>query len=228
MLLGIYLEEGNYGRSQALLEETFNTRARKKDESIRTYFAPRPDRSTASAAPRSLSQLRHQSRRLKLPAEANADLDRVRTLLERLIAQAKEISTEQGRSYDALALQEDVLGIRLSLARNETIRRSGRRSIRRREKRWRRRRFRWRHSVVRRRSTPSPTNSEPFATTTTQPEWSDRHVIRYRTATALRTEPQLVSTGSLSGRETKRVTPLTRRKQRPQRDRNRQGVCNHR
>src|SRR5687768_18479948 len=39
MLLGIYLEDGNYGRSQALLEEAFTNRAVQKDESIRTYFA---------------------------------------------------------------------------------------------------------------------------------------------------------------------------------------------
>ena len=32
MLLGIYLEEGNYGRSQSLLEETFVNRAARKDE----------------------------------------------------------------------------------------------------------------------------------------------------------------------------------------------------
>ena len=32
MLLGIYLEEGNYGRSQSLLEETFQTRPMQKDE----------------------------------------------------------------------------------------------------------------------------------------------------------------------------------------------------
>src|SRR5689334_8417389 len=39
MLLGIYLEDGNYGRSQSLLEEAFQTRSSQKDESIRTYFA---------------------------------------------------------------------------------------------------------------------------------------------------------------------------------------------
>src|SRR5688500_19083274 len=39
MLLGIYLEDGNYGRSQALLEEAFTNRDAQKDESIRTYFA---------------------------------------------------------------------------------------------------------------------------------------------------------------------------------------------
>ena len=39
MLLGIYLEDGNYGRSQSLLEEAFAGRSVQKDESMRTYFA---------------------------------------------------------------------------------------------------------------------------------------------------------------------------------------------
>ena len=130
MLLGIYLEDGNYGRSQALLEEAFASRAAQKDESIRTYFA---------AAGQTINGIRSHLARYRsyginpsdanLPAEANTDLDRVRDLLERLIAQAKEISTEAGRSYDALALQEDVLGIRLSLARNDDDRGRGRQSI---------------------------------------------------------------------------------------------------
>ena len=54
-----------------------------------------------------------------LPAEANTDLERVRGLLERVIAQAQEISKEQGRAYESFALLEDVLGIRLSLAKND-------------------------------------------------------------------------------------------------------------
>ena len=120
MLLGIYLEDGNYGRSQALLEEAFANRAAQKDESIRTYFA---------AAGQTLNGIRTRLARFRsyglnpsdttLPPEANADLDRVRILLERIIAQAREIATEAGRSYDALALQEDVLGIRFSLARSD-------------------------------------------------------------------------------------------------------------
>ncbi len=39
MLMSIYLEDGNYGRAQALLEETFLARLNQKGESIRTYFA---------------------------------------------------------------------------------------------------------------------------------------------------------------------------------------------
>jgi hypothetical protein len=44
MLIGIYLEDGNYGRSQTLLEEAFASRAVHKDESMRTYFATAPTR----------------------------------------------------------------------------------------------------------------------------------------------------------------------------------------
>src|ERR1051326_5467439 len=120
MLLSVYLEDGNYGRSQSLLEEAFQTRAAQKDESIRTYFA---------AAGQTVNGIRSHIARYRsfglnpgdgdLPPEAKTDLDRVRSLLERVIAQANEISKEQGRSYDALALLEDVLGLRLSLARND-------------------------------------------------------------------------------------------------------------
>ena len=82
MLLGIYLEEGNYGRSQALLEEAFTTRAAQKDESIRTYFA------TAGQTVNGIRAhlLRYRSYGINpsdsnLPVEANTDLERVRTLL---------------------------------------------------------------------------------------------------------------------------------------------------
>ena len=120
MLLGIYLEEGNYGRSQALLDETFQARAAQKDESIRTYFA---------AAGQTVNGIRSHLARYRsyginpsdadLAGRGNTDLERVRGLLERVIAQAQEISKEQGRAYEAFALLEDVLGIRLSLARND-------------------------------------------------------------------------------------------------------------
>jgi TonB family protein len=119
MLMGIYLEEGNYSRSQALLEEAFQARAAQKDESIRTYFA---------MAGQAINGVRSHLGRYRsygintadagLPGEAVTDLDRVRALLERMVAQAKEIGKEDGRAYDALALQEDVLGLRLSLSRD--------------------------------------------------------------------------------------------------------------
>ena len=224
MLLGIYLEDGNYGRSQALLEEAFANRAAQKDESIRTYYA---------IAGQTLNGIRTHLARYRsyginpsdasIPAEAAADLERVRNLLERVIAQAKEISTEAGRSYDALALQEDVLGIRLTLARNNDDR------------------ARWQTEYLLAREKMAASGVQvqtlgrspaldavtskipnPFANQATAPAGNGQTDAgaaetpaagQTTTPTLVGTttsgpEPQLVTTGSLSGRETKRVTPV--------------------
>jgi TonB family protein len=227
MLLGVYLEDGNYGRSQSLLEEAFQTRGSQKDESIRTYFA---------AAGQTVNGIRSHIARYRsfglnptdadLPREANTDLDRVCSLLERVIAQANEISKEQGRSYDALALLEDVLGLRLSLARTDDDR------------------AKWQTEFLMARermassqtqiaalgrspaldamtsripnpfagpkadapaapqTDPSSASSAPNTTTNVAQPPSTQPATTTPVA-----EPQLISTGSLNGRETKRVTP---------------------
>lgn len=225
MLLGIYLEDGNYGRSQALLEETFHNRAAQKDESIRTYFA---------AAGQTLNGIRTHLARYRsyginptdanLPQEAAADLERLRSLLERVIAQAKEISTEAGRSYDALALQEDVLSIRLSLARNTED-----------HARWQTEYLTAREKMASSQvqvamlgrspaldavtsKIPNPfanqktTSPEQSASPTTTPPVTNgttpAAAAPTPTPSTTGPEPQLITTGSLSGRESKRVTPV--------------------
>jgi hypothetical protein len=215
MLLGIYLEEGNYGRSQSLLEETFQTRAAQKDESLRTYFA---------AAGQTINGIRAHLARYRtyginpsdadLPVEANTDLERVRGLLERVIAQAQEISKEAGRSYNALVLQEDVLGIRLSLARNNDDR-----------AKWQTEYLTAREkmassqlqvaSLGRSPALDAVTNRipNPFTTRPTSPAAnSDATPVQTPVVAsppvASTPEPQLVTTGALLGRETKRVTPV--------------------
>lgn len=223
MLIGIYLEEGNYGRTQALLEEGFQSRAAQKDESLRTYFA---------MAGQTINGIRSHLARYRtfginpgetgLPAEANTDLDRVRNLLERIIAQAKEISNEAGRSYDAVALQEDVIGIRLSIAPDSADR-----------DKWQSEyvAVRERLALSQAQSTsigrsslldavtariPNPFAQKPGseATTTDTPSASDPAKTNLGSpnpnptpAVEKTAEPQLISTGSLSGRESKRVTP---------------------
>jgi TonB family protein len=119
MLMGIYLEDANYVRAQAILEEAFLARSAQKDDSIRTYFA---------LAGQAINGVRSHLARYRtfginpsdsdLPPEAITDLDRLRNLLERMISQSKEITDGDALAYDALALQEDVLGIRLSLAQD--------------------------------------------------------------------------------------------------------------
>ncbi|MCM3872159.1 MAG: TonB family protein [Pyrinomonadaceae bacterium] len=118
MLMSIYLEEGNYARAESLLEETFRARATQKDRSIRTYFALAGQ--AVNGARAHIARYRNFGINVsdaKLPVEALADLDRLRVLIERMIAQAREISQDDSKAYDSLALLEDVLGIRLSLAR---------------------------------------------------------------------------------------------------------------
>ena len=115
MLMNVYLEEGNYGRAEALLEENFKARAAQKDESLGSYFALAGQ--AVNGARTHLARYRTFgiSTAGNLPAEAVTDLNRLRSFLERMIAQAKEISSARG-AYDSLSLLEDVLGLRLSLA----------------------------------------------------------------------------------------------------------------
>ncbi len=234
MLLGIYLEEGNYGRSQSLLEETFQTRGAQRDESIRTYFA---------AAGQTINGIRSHLARYRsfglnpsdadLPVEANTDLDRVRALLERVIAQAKEISKEAGRAYDSLALQEDVMGIRLSLARDSEDRAKWQAEYLAARERMASSRIQVAslgrppalESVTARIPNPfaTPNSGQNDATGTAkkdaEPANSPKTDTGPNSSTTSATpsgannlsddvpEPKLISTGSLRGRETKRVTP---------------------
>lgn len=118
MLMNVYLEEGNYGRAEALLEENFKARSTQKDESLGSYFALAGQ--AVNGARTHLARYRTfgiSTADSNLPAEAITDLNRLRSLLERMIAQAKEISSARG-AYDSLSLLEDVLGLRLSLSRD--------------------------------------------------------------------------------------------------------------
>ena len=221
MLIGIYLEEGNYGRAQALLEESFQGRAVQKSESLRTYFA---------MAGQTINGLRSHLARYRtfginvtdsgLPVEANTDLERVRTLLERIVSQAKEISGEAGRSYDAVALQEDVVGIRLSLARDTSDR-----------DKWQAEYVSVREKLALSQAQtssigrsqlldavtakiPNPFASKPATSTPSTSETANPAEIGTQTSGLVSStssdgsEPKLISTGSLSGREIKRVTPV--------------------
>ena len=119
LLMGIYLEDGNYVRAESLLEEDFQARASRKDASLRTYFATAGQ--AVNGARAHLTRYRMFGINVgdsELPPESVADLDRLRLLLERMVAQAKEIASQR-KAYDALALLEDVSGLRLSLARDD-------------------------------------------------------------------------------------------------------------
>ena len=222
MLMSIYLEDGNYGRAQALLEDSFAARLNQKDESIRTYFA---------LAGQAIIGLRGHIDRYRnyginpndrdIPAEAVTDLDRVKNMLERMIVQAKEVSTDAGRSYDALALLEDLFGIRLSVARNNEERDKWQAEYT--SARERLAASQVQVASIGRAPALSARIPNPFATAKpaekvpapqTESEQEDTAASQPSPSPEAQpdgptpgNEPKLISTGSLSGRESKRVTP---------------------
>jgi TonB family protein len=116
MLMSVYLEEANYARAEALLEENFQFRSTRNDDCVRNYFALAGQ--AVNGARNHLARYRNvgiNTTDPNLAAEALNDLNRLRSLLERMIAQAREISKDR-KAYDSLSLLEDVLGIRLLLA----------------------------------------------------------------------------------------------------------------
>ncbi len=118
MLMSIYLESGNYGRAEALLEEGFAARATQNGDSLRNYYALTGQ--AINGARSHIARYRTLGINISdtdLPAEASSDLDRLRSFLERVISQAKQITSER-KAADSLSLLEDVLGIRMSLSRD--------------------------------------------------------------------------------------------------------------
>jgi TonB family protein len=120
MLMGIYLEDGNYARAESMLEETFKLRSSKKESSVRTYFALAGQ--AVNGARAHVGRYRSFGINVAnpaLPVEATTDLNRLRSLLERMTAQAKELVQQNARDNDAFALLEDIAGIRTTIARDD-------------------------------------------------------------------------------------------------------------
>jgi TonB family protein len=118
MLMNVYLEAGNYMRAEALLEESFKSDAGRNEDSLRTYFALAGQ--AVNGARGHLARYRSFGINIadaNLQPEAANDLNRLRTLIERMVAQAKTIANER-KAYDSLSLLEDVLGLRLALAKD--------------------------------------------------------------------------------------------------------------
>lgn len=120
MLMGIYLEQGDYTRAGSVLDGTYKARVALDENSTRSYFALAGQ--TVNGARAHLERYREFGINVadkELPPEAVNDLDRLRLLLERVADQAKNISSEDPKSNDSMALLEDVASVRGSLARNE-------------------------------------------------------------------------------------------------------------
>ncbi|HKR60370.1 MAG TPA: energy transducer TonB [Pyrinomonadaceae bacterium] len=214
MLMSICLEEGNYARAESLLEETFKARETKKDSSIRTYFALAGQ--AINGARSHLTRYRNFGINVSdtgLPQEALKDLDRLRSLLERMSFQAREISKSQPKTYESLALLEDILGIRLSLARDDEDR-----------AKWETERANVRQGLIFTQSQVASLGSVPPVTAVlenaTRPGIQDNSTPVPPAASSTESskptavdnpkasDPNSISTGSLNGRATRRVVPV--------------------
>jgi len=118
MLMNVYLEAGNYTRAEALLDESFQSDAARNEDSLRTYFALAGQ--AVNGARGHLARYRSFGINImdaNLQPEAANDLNRLRALVERMVVQAKTVSANR-KAYDSLSLLEDVLGLRLALAKD--------------------------------------------------------------------------------------------------------------
>ena len=124
ILISIYVEMPDYARAGAPLDVAFRSRSTHTD-SARAYYA---------LAAQTVKSVRTHVERYRsfginvadeeLPAEAKADLGQLRTLLERVLEQARAAREEGSKvapnaGADANALIEDAASVRLRLARGE-------------------------------------------------------------------------------------------------------------
>jgi TonB family protein len=120
LLAGIYIDQADYNYAENLLNSAFAARASGGESAARAYFV---------LAGQLLGGVRARLERYRvfglnvadeeLPAEAAGDLERLRTLLERVIAQGRQLRDENARNMDAAALLEEAAGVRVRLARRE-------------------------------------------------------------------------------------------------------------
>jgi TonB family protein len=120
MLVSIYLEQPNYDRAKNLLTETFE-RNKNRRSGFETVYLP--------VAGQIIKNSYDQLERYKklgfsladpsLPAEAATDLDKWRKLLETVVEQSKQVSLDDKKTAESLAVLEQAAGARSALARDE-------------------------------------------------------------------------------------------------------------
>ena len=120
LLAGIYIDQADYTYAENLLNAAFGARATGGESAARAYFV---------LAGQVLGGVRARLERYRvfglnvadgeLPNEAAGDLDRLRTLIERVFAQGRQLREENARNMDATALLEEAAGVRLRLSRKE-------------------------------------------------------------------------------------------------------------
>jgi TonB family protein len=120
LLAGIYIDQADYTYAENLLNAAFGARATGGESAARAYFV---------LAGQVLGGVRARLERYRvfglnvadgeLPTEASGDLDRLRTLIEKVFSQGRQLREENARNMDATALLEEAAGVRVRLARKD-------------------------------------------------------------------------------------------------------------
>ncbi len=119
LLVRVYLEQADYAYAEGLLNETFAARQTQREAATHAYFA---------LSGQVINAVRTHVERYRafgldvtdgtLPPEAASDLDHLRTLIERIVTQGKQLRDESGQALETSALIEEAAGLRVRLARN--------------------------------------------------------------------------------------------------------------
>ena len=130
LLMGIYFEQSDYAYAENLLNEAYRMRSPQNEAATRAYYL---------LAGQALSGVRSQLDRYhefglevtdaSLPDEATTHLDRLRKLVESIVAQGRQLHGENAKNIDAAALLENASSARVMLARNDAERAQWQREV---------------------------------------------------------------------------------------------------
>jgi TonB family protein len=120
MLIGVYVEIPDYAKASVLLEETFARNKTRKKGADNIYLPVAAQ--VIKGAQNQLERYKKLGFNLadpKLPAEAVADLTRWRKMLETVVEQTKQLSINEKKNSESLAVLEEAAATRGALARDQ-------------------------------------------------------------------------------------------------------------
>lgn len=119
MLMNCYLEQSDYKRAQALLTDIFNAKKQNRFGGANYYAVAGQVVRGAKVQLERYKSLGLLVSDANLPADAAADVNKMRETIETVIAQSKALSQTAKETPNAMALLEEATGARGGLARDD-------------------------------------------------------------------------------------------------------------
>lgn len=119
MLMGVFLEQPDYARAQALLEETYKRKSLKRGADDSYYAVAGQIIKSSQSQVERYKRLGINISDTALPTEACTDLGKWQALLEIIVQQSKQMTVELKQPDEAMTLLEAATGARGTLARDE-------------------------------------------------------------------------------------------------------------